>query len=493
MYQTLKYIFVRIGISLFLLLTFGFLTLYFIHEVALPRAAFDDSFIQAALFFICLFLGVFAYGLVGEQKFHNAMFKLKNIPSAVESEEVIDGFQMVLDFTYSSYFLPGKGKRLRDDVILKFANYLLFVGRKDDRAQKIYLKAFLLRPEDSSYRAPLLSVFKEDYDLTSEEVDLLLVILKAEDYSEDSIVNNLASLFLRKRLFESKTEPIFLASLKNKSENSKEIVDLVLPQLLRANRLDSFAVRFYLEAYRFEPSETSQVLEMIARAYCEKTWEDVDKVLHLKCEEVFQNCGDKFRSDMLSKTAEFNLSSKIHHLRLLNENDLRLLQKLKVKMGLSMSFFDLLKKIVIKFFGFTRILASKLLIIRTWIFIMVAIFVISLVYRGWQTQKEMTAEVEGQAIDGNEKKIGGLKEPEIHTFQIAAFSSSQQARELINLLKKKGVRDVYQVRTKKKSGETWYKIRVGRFDSKENAQRFARQLIEQKTIKTYFLISLPIS
>ena len=493
MYQTLKYIFVRIGISLFLLLTFGFLTLYFVHEVALPNAAFDDSFIQAALFFICLFIGIFAYGLVGEQKFHNAMYKLKNIPSAVESEEVIDGFQMVLDFTYSSYFLPGKGKRWRDDVILKFANYLLFVGRKDDRAQKIYLKAFLLRPEDPSYRAPLLSVFKEDDDLTSEEVDLLLVILKAGNYSDDSIVNNLASLFLRKRLFASKTEPIFLASLKNKSENSKEIVNLVLPHLLRANRSDSFAVRFYLEAYRLEPSEASQVLEMIARAYCEKTWEDVDKVLHLKCEEVFQNCGDKFRSDMLSKTAEFNLSSKIHHLRLLNENDLRLLQKLKVKMGLSMSFFDLLKKIVIKFFGFTRILASKLLIIRTWIFIMVAIFVISLVYRGWQTQKEMTAEVEGQAIDGNEKKIGGLKEPEIHTFQIAAFSSSQQARELINLLKKKGVRDVYQVRTKKKSGETWYKIRVGRFDSKENAQMFARQLIEQKTIKNYFIISLSVN
>jgi len=219
MYQTLKYIFTRIGISLFLLLTFGFLTLYFVHEVALPSAAFDDSFIQATLFFICLFIGVFAYGLVGEQKFHNAMYKLKNIPSAVESEEVIDGFQVVLDFTYSSYFLPGKGKRLRDDVILKFANYLLFVGRKDDRAQKIYLKAFLLRPEDPSYRAPLLSIFKEDDDLTSEEVDLLLVILKAGDYSDDSIVNNLASLFLRKRLFASKTEPIFLASLKNKSEN----------------------------------------------------------------------------------------------------------------------------------------------------------------------------------------------------------------------------------------------------------------------------------
>ena len=64
-------------------------------------------------------------------------------------------------------------------LILKFANYLLFTGRNDNRAQKIYLKAFLLRPEDSSYRTPLLSVFKEDDNLTKEEVDLLLVILKA--------------------------------------------------------------------------------------------------------------------------------------------------------------------------------------------------------------------------------------------------------------------------------------------------------------------------
>ena len=493
MYQTLKYIFVRIGISLFLLLTFGFLTLYFVHEVALPGATFDDSFIQWVIFFICLFMGVFAYGLVGEQKFHNAMHKLKNIPSYLQSDEVVDGFQTVLDFTYSSYFLPDKGRRLRDGVILRFANYLLFVGLKDSRAQKIYLKAFLLRPENSSYRAPLLSVFKKDDDLTDEEVELLLVILKAGNYCDNVIVNNLASLFLRKRLFESKTEPIFLASLKNKSENSKEIVRLVLPQLLIANRSDSFAVKFYIEAYLFESPEASQVIEIISRAYCEGTWKDVDQTLHKKCEEIFQGFDHKFRDDILRRTAESSLSGKIHQLKLLNENDLRLLRKLKVKMGLSMSFFDLLQQIVIKFFGFTRVLASKFFIIRTWVFTMVAILVISLVYRGLQTQKEMAAEVGGQAIYGKEKQIGVLKEPEIHTFQVAAFSSSKQARGFINLLKKNGVRDVYQVKTKKKSGETWYKIRVGRFDSKENAQRFASQLIEQKTIITYFLISLPIS
>jgi hypothetical protein len=95
MYQTLKCIFVRIGISLFLLLTFGFLTLYFVHEVALPSAAFDDSFIQGALFFICLFLGVFAYGLVGEQKFHNAMYKLKIFPVLWSQRRLLVDFKLL--------------------------------------------------------------------------------------------------------------------------------------------------------------------------------------------------------------------------------------------------------------------------------------------------------------------------------------------------------------------------------------------------------------
>jgi hypothetical protein len=339
----------------------------------------------------------------------------------------------------------------------------------------------------------LLSVFKEDDDLTSEEVDLLLVILKAGEYRDSSIVNSLASLFLRKRLFVSKTEPIFLAALRNKSENSKEIVNLVLTQLLRANRSDSFAVRFYLEAYQFETSDNSQVLEMIAYAYCKKTWEDVDKVLHLKCEEVFQNRDSKFRMDMLRKTAEFNLSSRIHRLKLLNENDLRLLRNLKVKMGLSKPYFDLLRGITVKFLVFARFLANKFLMIRTWFFIVVVILITSLIYRGWQSQQAIVLGVEGKLIDPKEKKISGLEKTQIHALQVAAFTSSKQARELINSLKKKGVRDVYQVRTKRKSGEIWYKIRVGRFDSKDNAQIFARQLIEQKTIKNYFIISLPVN
>ena len=497
MYQALKYIFVRIGISLFLLFTFGFLTLYFVHEVALPGSAFDDSFIQWGLFFICLFIGTFAYGVVGEQKFCNAIHKLKNISSDVKSEEVFDGYQAVHDFTYSSYFLPGKGKRLRDNVILKFANYLLFVGRKDSRAQKIFLKAFLLRPEDSSYRTPLLSVFKEYDDLTNEEIDLLLVILQADGYKDDAIVNNLAALFIRKRLFISRTEPIFLASLKNKSEHSEDIINLVLPQLFKANRSDLFAVKFYLEARQFDLPEESQIVEIISSVYCNGIWKDVDPKLHQSCEKVFQSLDYKFKNEMLRISTESSLSGRIHQLKLLNESDLRLLKKLKAKIGLSKSpvqyLRNLLWELTTNLLGLTRVLISKFFMIRIWVFVLVIVFIASLLYRSLDNREEMNVRVDGKANNVMGERFVSSRMSAVHTFQVAAFTSFEQAKEFVDLLKKKGVRDVYQVKTKRRSGETWYKIRVGRFDSKENAQRFASQLIEQKTIKNYFLISLPVN
>jgi hypothetical protein len=196
---------------------------------------------------------------------------------------------------------------------------------------------------------------------------------------------------------------------------------------------------------------------------------------------------------MLLRVEESAPSGKIHQLKLLNENDLRILRKLKLQMGLSRSFFDLLGESSTKILDFLKVFASRFLMIRTWVFIVVVLLFASLIYRGWQGDQEIVANVKDTAIDAQEKTFSGNKRAEIHTFQVAAFTSSKQARGFVNLLKAKGVRDVYQVKTKRKSGEIWYKIRVGRFDSKKNAQKFASQLIDQKTIKNYFIISLPIN
>ncbi len=77
MFQTLKYISVRIGLSLFFLVVPGFFVLYFLHEYALANIAFDDNAIQWGLGLISVFFGFLAYGLLGDQHFQSSFHSLR--------------------------------------------------------------------------------------------------------------------------------------------------------------------------------------------------------------------------------------------------------------------------------------------------------------------------------------------------------------------------------------------------------------------------------
>ncbi|MCH8157356.1 MAG: SPOR domain-containing protein [Nitrospinae bacterium] len=510
LYQTLKYVFIRVGLSFLLLLTFGFFTLYFIHEVALPGVAFDDSFVQWLLLFVCVFFGFFAYGLIGDQRFYNAMHEFKDISYDADPEKIIDGFQSVLDFTYSSYFLPGQGRRLRSQVVAQFADYLLFAGREDVRAQKIYLKAFLLHPKDSPYRAPLLSILSKGGDLTPQEIDLLLVILKAEEFCDDVIVSHLASLFLRKRLFTRKTEPVYLAALESGSEDSEGIVGFVLPRLLENRRSDKFALKFYIRALPWKSPGARQAREIAGRVFCEGHWKGIDLLLHQKCEEAFSQLDLERRTELMREVEESRFSGKIRKIRLFTQDDLRQLERLKERLGISKSFLDYFREAFWGMLHLLKKLAETLVLkvldgvvafgrldLRTRfiaLLVVVVLLITGLSYRGWQAQREEAARLEQEAQDHQAGRIpGGKPELKIHTLQVAAFTSSKQAERLTRSLQKKGVRGTYMVKSNRKTGGSWYKIRVGRFDSKEEARQFASQLIDQKTIRNYFIISLPVN
>ena len=79
LYQTIKFYFARFAVTLFLMFGLGFASLFFIHEVALPNLVFNDLAIQWSLFLICMFFGFIGYGMLGEQRFYNALHQLKNI------------------------------------------------------------------------------------------------------------------------------------------------------------------------------------------------------------------------------------------------------------------------------------------------------------------------------------------------------------------------------------------------------------------------------
>ena len=181
LYQTLKFYLARIAISLILIFGLGFTLLFFLHEVALPDVLFDDVAIQWFIVLICLFLGFIAYGMVGDQRFFNALHSLKNVSPQSEPEDIKNQFENLLSFTYTSYFLPETGKRYRVLGVLLYADYLLSIGDETARALNIYVQAFLQSPKDSRFRKPLLAILNQGRELTSEEMDLLLIIMQQEE------------------------------------------------------------------------------------------------------------------------------------------------------------------------------------------------------------------------------------------------------------------------------------------------------------------------
>ncbi len=142
LYQTLKFYLARIAVSLILIFGLGFTLLFFLHEVALPNVLFDDAPIQWAIFLVCLFFGFIAYGMVGEQRFFNALHFLKNVSPQSNPDDIKNQYENLLNFTYSSYFLPETGKQYRIIGVMLYADYLLSIGDETPSALNIYEQAF---------------------------------------------------------------------------------------------------------------------------------------------------------------------------------------------------------------------------------------------------------------------------------------------------------------------------------------------------------------
>jgi len=340
MFQTIKYFLVRAGISLFLLLVFGFFTLYVVHEIALPNTAFDDGMIQSAILFICVFMGFFAYGQIGDQLFLNAFHALKDVGPLFDKEVIVRQFENLLRFTESSYFLPGQARRFRGLVVRKYADYLLSIGREEPEALKIYLKAFLQNPENSKFRAPLLSILGQGGDLSENEIDLLLVMVRAEEFKDAFIVNHLASIFLRQKKLTGKTEPVFLSAVENKSNDASEILRFVIPVLLENQRADIFALRFYLRALTLNLPGENEIRGILGKAFTEGHFEGIDPVLHDKCGQSFASMEPDRQAEIRAAVEANRLSGRLKKVNLFNREDKQDISRLKVRFGIQKSIFQ---------------------------------------------------------------------------------------------------------------------------------------------------------
>lgn len=507
LFQTLKFYLARIAVSLTLIFGLGFTFLYFLHEVALPDVLFDDMAIQLAIVVVCLFFGFIAYGMVGEQRFFNALHVLKNVSPKSKPDDIKNQYENLLSFTYSSYFLPDTGKQYRVLAVLLYADYLLSIGDETPRALNIFVQAFLHSPKDSRFRKPLLAILNQGRELTQEEMDLLLIMVQQEEIHDPTLTHYLASLFLKAGQWSGKVEPLFLSALQDGSELSSEIVKFALPIYLAHKRTDELALRFYLFALNFSVEEEEIIKNYLARSYCEGNLAGVAPELHHKCGEVFLGLSADRQDEIKKQSEEKRIASKLKRIKLFRREDLQDLKRLKVEMGLVAGRMTILMKGV-------SWLGQKLLLGFKWVLLQIleglirfgglslraklisfAVLSVSIILAlGFNqlTSKTGNALSPTPSINIPEPKSSQAKNGDrVFTVQLAAVISAKQADKMIRRLKKKGIEGLYVVKTVRRAGGHWYKIRVGRFTSKDQASAYANRLVDSKIFKNYFVISLP--
>jgi hypothetical protein len=502
-YQSFKYFLVRTGLTLFLVLVLGYMSLYFVHEVALPNVYFNDLWIKWIVVAICLFFGFVVYGIFGEHRFLSALSGLKHIDLKTAGPEIRDQFQTLVEFTGSSYFLPGKGSQLREQLIQDYAEFLMSTGSEDPQALNVFLKAFLQDPKQTRFRNVLVSTLTRKGELTDQEIDLMLVIMKTEGYEDRELLTHMVTVFLEQEWFTNKSEPVFLKALQLKTGQEDKIISFMLPHLLDKKRTDYLAVSFYLESLSSLPEDQRGTLAyLVSTSYCEERFKVIDPDLHARCKQVFDSLEAQTKERLLRVTKDVKVSEQWKKVQLFHSDDQQALERLKVDTGLSPTFwqvvgkkitgqeeggvFNLIKKIVFKVFDGLNVLgnmstATKLVVAGL---ICGGIFYASVAV-DWKAlipapQPVPTAPPEQAAVPP----------VQVFTLQVAAVKDKSQADTTVRQLKKKKVEDVYVVKIPRTEGGFWYKVRVGKFRERDTAEKVAAILMNKKKIRSYFIIAL---
>jgi hypothetical protein len=480
------------------------MVLYLVHEVALQQAVIQGDALKWGLGLISLIVGFTAYGFIGENSFNKSLANLEDIDLKADEKHVIKQFEKLLRFTYSSCFLPGKGKKLRQKVTRRYASYLLGLGKEDPRSLKLYLSAFLQFPEDSKFRSPLISVLTRKKNLDRREKDLLLSMLKAGDYQDAEIFNHLVSVLVQQKQFTSKTEPLFARALENRIEQADKVVEFLLPILLKKKREDAFAIKVYLNILPYvSESVQSRLKESIGKVYCESKFVKSDLDLHERCGTVFETMGAADQTRMKEAAEDRNVFQKWKKVKIITGEDAETLESWKFKLGLTRStasrvydgggwfvglFVSLGKSILLQSLSALKFFGSKSLQFKL---ASVTCLLIILFVGFGMVEWDATSEIDIPNLPQNEESKNSPPVAErVHTIQIGAVTSQEKVDQILAILRKRNVKDLYVVKVKRQTGGHWHKIRAGRFKSEEEAKVFGNRLIDNKAIKNYFVITL---
>ena len=276
----------------------------------------------------------------------------------------------------------------------------------------------------------------------------------------------------------------------------------MLPYLLDKKRADYLAVNFYLESLSSLPEGQREAIAfLVSTSYCEERFKVLDPDLHARCKQVFDALEAQTQERLLRMAKDAKVSEQWKRVKLFHSDDKQALERLKVYTGLSPTFwqvvgkkveglgggvFNLIKKVVFKMFDGLNFMGSM----NTAAKLLIAGLVFGGMFYVAKTVDWKALIPAPQPVPTAPPEQAVLPAVKVFTLQVAAVKGKSQADATVRRLKKKKVEDVYVVKIPRKEGGFWYKVRVGKFHEREMAEKVAAILMNQKKIRSYFIIAL---
>ena len=258
------------------------------------------------------------------------------------------------------------------------------------------------------------------------------------------------------------------------------------------------------------PARQKILKDLLALCYLENRFRVSDPEIHGRCRKIYESLPSDAQAALKEQVEEGRIAGKWKRVKLFNAEDRRALKALLMHVGVVRSWGRrlvegliflirqtgrLIRKGILKLLDGARLfgkLPARVKLTTLGLTLLAGLLAAVLIdWRMSPLTDDWELNTPSRENWENSPPGRAIVDPNrVYTIQVGAVTSQAKADRFISLLKRNKISGVYVLKVKRKRGGYWYKIRVGSFDSKDEAQQVARRLVRRNLIKNYFLITL---
>ncbi len=475
----LKYITARLSLAFFAFLLASYFSMYILFE-QIGGERYDPILWLITAILSLLISSVFL-SFLGQLRFDRFLNKTGEYDLSLNSRKAISRFERLLKFASSFYFFPTTTEKLLKKAYKEYSKLLLGLHARSGAAQEVYEETIKRHPEDGNLQNMLIDIYSEKENLSKREQETCFRIFKHSPGNR-KVIETLSKYYIDNNIFDFDSQEIFTRVIKLNTASKQKAVDLLILKLIELQREDDFAAIVYLTAYSEYSNRSEPVIEPIIKLALDRKKRGRTDDLSQKIYRIYEEIPEKTRKPFEEHILKMQPREKgafVSKDKLLKELISGLLIKIYdyIQVGKTSLRSSILKFQSFKIFNL-NLKKTSLFIFFSSISLAVVLLVVIMAL---QRKKDVKPSINLLNINPQytvyESKL-------LYSIQVAAFKTLEKAEQVMNKLSLRGEKSYY---TKKAGKSDWYRIRLGEFNTKKEAKKYAEKLLKAKLIKGYFI------